>query len=296
MPFPQPDPSPAQQGDSSFASDQDSLWNDSLESGDNFRFSDEEDTLWTETNSGGGSFPLQGPGLFKGHLLHPVNPNAQPFEQLNPSWFTVTLILLLGCLIWFRYFFHRIFTQLVSAYFNTTAANQIVRDESVLLQRASLVLSILSYALMGMFLYRISYHFQWQIPFFQTGLLRFTLFSLLVALAYSFKMVAVRFLSSVFDQERPAAHYIFAIFLTVMMCGLVLLPANILMAYAPEPVPHWTLFVAMALVGILFLYRLVKAAAIWLSIPGASIFHLFLYFCAFEIAPLLIIWRIGQLV
>lgn len=269
---------------------------DSLEGGNNFRFSDEEDTLWTEGTSGNGSFPLQGPGLFKEHLLHQVNPNAQPFEQLNPSWFTLALILILGCLTWFRYFFHRIFTQLVSAFFNPTTANQIVRDESVLLQRASLVLSILSYALMGMFLYRISYHFHWQIPFFQTGLLRFTLFSLLVALAYSFKMVAVRFLSSLFDQERPAAHYIFAIFLTVMMCGLVLLPANILIAYAPEPVPQWALFITLTLVGILFLFRLVKAAFIWLSIPGASFFHLFLYFCAFEIAPLLIIWKIGHMV
>lgn len=296
MSIPQTGIQPLPQGNSAIASEQDSVWEESADNGEVFRFSDEEDTLWNQGAMENGPFPLQGPGLFKGHLLHPVNPNAQPFEQLNPSWFTLTLILLLGSLTWFRYFFHRIFTQLVSAFFNTTAANQIVRDESVLLQRASLVLSILSYALMGLFLYRISYHFHWQIPYFQTGILRFTLFSLLVALAYSFKMMVVRFLSSVFDQERPAAHYIFTLFLMVMMCGLILLPANILLAYAPDPVPQWTLVATFVLLSLLFLYRLIKAAAIWLGIPGASIFHLFLYFCAFEISPLLIIWKVGQLV
>lgn len=296
MPFPQTDSNAVRQGNPSVPPGQDSLWDQTGDSLEAFRFNDEEDTLWNQRVMGDGNFPLQGPGLFKGHLLRPVNPNAQPFEHLNPSWFTITLILLLGCFTWFRYFFHRIFTQLVSAFFNATAANQIVRDESVLLQRASLVLSVLSYVLMGLFLYRISYHFHWQIPFFQTGILRFTLFSLLVALAYSFKMVAVRFLSSVFDQERPAAHYIFTLFLMVMMCGLVLLPANILLAYAPEPIPLWTMVTTFVILSLLFLYRLVKAAAIWISIPGASIFHLFLYFCAFEIAPLLIIWKVGQLV
>lgn len=295
MPLPRPEPSPGPQDARLVAIDVDSL-EEFPENGEAFRFSDEEDSLWNENSLTIESVPFEGPGLFKGHLLQPVNPNAQPFEQINPSWFTITLIVLLGSLTWFKFFFHRIFLQLVSAFFNTTTANQIVRDESVLLQRASLVLSILSYALMGLFLYRISYHFQWQIPFFQTGLLRFTLFSLLVALAYSFKMVAVRFLSSVFDQERPAAQYIFTIFLMVMMCGLVLLPANILIAYAPDPVAQWALIASLVLLALLFLYRLVKAAAIWLSIPGASIFHLFLYFCAFEIAPLLIIWKVGQLV
>jgi hypothetical protein len=296
MPIPQTDSNTVRQGQVSLASEQDSLWDELGQSGEVFRFSDEEDTLWNQSASGNGMNPLQGPGLFKGHLLRTVNPNAQPFEQLNPSWFTITLILLLGSLTWFRYFFHKIFTQLVSAFFNTTAANQIVRDESVLLQRASLILSVLSYAMMGLFLYRISYHFHWQIPFFQTGLLRFTLFSLLVALAYSLKMVAVRFLSTIFDQERPAAHYIFILFLMVMMCGLILLPANILLAYAPDPIPQWTLIATFVILTLLFLYRLIKAASIWLSIPGSSIFHLFLYFCAFEIAPLLIIWKVGHLV
>ncbi|MBK9400591.1 MAG: DUF4271 domain-containing protein [Bacteroidetes bacterium] len=42
---------------------------------------------------------------------------------------------------------------------------------------------------------------------------------------------------------------------------------------------------SIAVVCLLFLYRLVRAVLIWTGIPGFSLFYLFLYLCAFEIAP-----------
>ena len=144
---------------------------------------------------------------------------------------------------------------------------------------------------MGLFLYQISIFLDWDMGVLQGGLIRFVFLSLSVAVAYSVKMVLLRFLSTVFDLEKPVALYIFNVFLMIMMIGLLLLPINILLAYGPLQYRYWILLIAVGIITLLFAYRLVRAIGIWIGIPGFSLFYLFLYLCTFEIAPLLIIWK-----
>ncbi|CAN5394001.1 hypothetical protein BH11BAC2_BH11BAC2_24800 [soil metagenome] len=263
-----------------------------------FRFTDTEDTLAENQDSTavvGPAATLEGPGIFKGHQLQVKHQNAQTVTDFVSDWFTLTLIALVGLFTWFRFFYYRIFKQLVSAYFNLTATNQIVRDESVLLQRASLVLSVISYLLAGLFLYQVSIQMGWTQLWLQKGLMRFVLLAIAVASAYSLKMIALRFMSIVFSQERPVALYIFNIFLMIMMVGLILLPVNILLAFSSSALRGWIIGAAAVLIGTMFLYRLIRAVGIWIGLPGFSFFYLFLYLCAFEIAPLLIIYKLATL-
>jgi hypothetical protein len=174
-----------------------------------------------------------------------------------------------------------------------TASNQIVRDESYLLQRASLVISIISYLLAGLFLYQISVLYDWQIYWLQKGLVRFVLFSLIIAISYSVKMILLRVLSVVFNQEKAAGTYIFNLFLMIMMSGLILFPANIFLAYSSMAVKHFAAIATISLIGLMFLFRLSRAIRIWFSIPQFSFFYLFLYLCAFEVAPLLVVWKLS---
>jgi hypothetical protein len=258
-----------------------------------FRFQDEEESIPTvkEDSVIQVSKSLQGPRIFQDHLLRPQHPNAQPLTNEIGDWFTISLIVLVALFTWFRFFYYRIFRQLYTAFYNLTTTNQIVRDESVLLLRASLILSIISYMLMGLFLYQISIFLDWDMGVLQGGLMRFVFLSLSVAIAYSVKMILLRFLSTVFDLEKPVALYIFNVFLMIMMIGLLLLPINILIAYGPFQYRYWILLIALGIIALLFVYRLVRAIGIWIGIPGFSLFYLFLYLCTFEIAPLLIIWK-----
>lgn len=288
LPFPHPvDSLPA---------DSISARKDSLQAvANSFRFTDEEDSVLSGTDTGTTSIALEGPGIFKGHALRPVHPNARPVNREVADWFTISLIALVGIFTWFRVFYYRIFNQLFGAYFNITTTNQIVRDESVLLQRASLFLSVISYMVMGLFVYQLSEILRWNIPYLQGGLLRFIFFSVAIAASYSVKMIILRFFSNVFDLDKPVALYIFNVFLMVMMIGLLLLPVNILLAYASSQIREWVMWISVGIISLLFLYRLVRAVGIWIGIPGFSVFYLFLYLCAFEIAPLLIIWKVANL-
>jgi len=262
-----------------------------------FRFTDiEPDSIVQSQDTVISTYlPLEGPKLFKNHVLKINHPNARPINTFTTDWFTITLISLVGLFTWFRFFYFRIYRQLISAFFNVTVTNQIVRDESVLLQRASLVLSVISYLLAGLFLYQVSVYYNWQISWLQGGIVRFALFAVAIASAYSIKMLTLRFLSTVFYQERSAAIYIFNVFLMVMMVGLLLLPANIVLAYAPASFRGWTIDITMSLIGLMFLYRLFRGVSIWIGIQGFSFFYLFLYLCAFEIAPILIIYKLATI-
>jgi hypothetical protein len=268
----------------------------------NFRFSDDESSVTNELASDTLaedadvlSAPLSGPGLFKGHAIKPVNPNARPVNELISDWFTLSLLALVIVFTWFRYFYYRIFHQIITAWYNVTTSNQIVRDESLLLQRASLFISIISYLLAGLFLHQLSVIYKWQIDWLPKGIVRFAIFSAGVAAAYTLKMITLRFFAVAFGQERPAALYIFNIFLMITMAGLVLLPVNILLAYAPGDTRVWLVPLSLSVLAALFLYRLARAVLIWLGIPGFSVFYLFLYLCTFEIAPLLVIWKLTTL-
>jgi len=266
--------------------------NDSAAIGSPFHFTDSQDSANNAIDSGENR-SLNGPGIFKNHRLKPVNPNARPLNDTISDWLTVSLIVMMVFFTWFRLFYYKIFRQLLTSYFNMTASNQIVRDESYLLQRASLVISTISYLLGGLFLYQISVLYDWQIYWLQKGLMRFVLFSLIIAISYSIKMILLRGLSVIFNQEKAAGSYIFNLFLMIMMAGLILFPANIFLAYSSAEVKQIVAIASFVLIGLIFLFRLSRAVRIWFSIPQFSFFYLFLYLCAFEVAPLLVVWKLS---
>ena len=64
-----------------------------------FRFSDTEtteDTFSAVDTVTGLPVKLNGPGLFKGHLLKQKNPNALPLNDFVSDWFTIALLILLA--------------------------------------------------------------------------------------------------------------------------------------------------------------------------------------------------------
>jgi hypothetical protein len=232
------------------------------------------------------------PDIFINHRLQKKHENAVIPSQHNPDWLTISLILIIALFTWYKIFYHRMFMQLVNAFFSTATTNQIVRDESVLLQRASLNASVISYLVGGLFLYQLSIYYHWEHPLLGNGIVRFLIFAMGIAIVYSAKMIALRFLSNVFNAEKPASAYIFTIFLFNMMAGLTLLPVVVLMAYAPASIHFAVISIVAVILLAMLCYRLIRAVQIWLSIHRAPLFYLFLYLCAFEVAPLMLIRKV----
>ena len=231
--------------------------------------------------------------LFSGHELKPVNPAPVPLPERVPDWFTFVLLAVVIFFVWVRLFYYKVVRQLMAAFFSNNISNQLVRDENILVQRASILLSFVFYFTGSLFLYQVSEHYQWDYPFLGEGLLRLVVILLIVAFAYSLKMVMVKALGELFGMERPVATYLFNISLMNNMLGLVLFPLVVLAAYVVSADAGWVIPLGIALVIIMFIYRLVRAFMIWASLKGVPFFYLILYFCTLEIAPVMIIFKLA---
>ena len=107
-------------------------------------------------------------------------------------------------------------------------------------------------------------------------------------------MVLLKALGEVFEIDRPVASYIFNIFLINNMLGLMLIPIVVTIAFVVTYSTGIVIYAGVALVIIAFIYRLVRAFTIWMTLSGVSIFYLILYFCTLEIAPLVIIVKLAM--
>ncbi|MBK6640983.1 MAG: DUF4271 domain-containing protein [Bacteroidetes bacterium] len=258
---------------------------------DLFRFSDSDSTSGFGREA---SFYRKIKVFFTGHVLQPVNAAPITFYRRTPDWFTLGLVVVVIAFTWIRVFYSKIFKQLVGAFFSNSISNQIVRDENILVQRASILMSFIFYLTASLFIYQIIDFFKWSNPLISDGLLRFILICLAVAFTYSFKMVLLKGLGEVFGIDKPVATYIFNIFLINNILGIALIPIVVGIAYVATVSTALVAWIGVGLVIIAFIYRLVRAFSIWLTLNRVSFFYLILYFCTLEIAPLVILVKLVQ--
>lgn len=255
-----------------------------------FRFSEEDEGSPVSIPGLGNNVA---PKVFESHELAPVHSDPVLLEKNIPDWFTVVLLIVMAGLTWIRVFYYKIFRQLFAAFASNLVSNQVVRDENILVQRASILLSFIFYLSSSLFIYLISVYFNWDYPLLATGFLRYMIIALLVAFIYSFKMVLLKGLGEIFKISKPVATYIFNIFLINNILGLALIPVVITAAYVARDSTGTVLYMGMVLVIIAFIYRFMRAVRIWMSMQGVSLFYLFLYFCTLEIAPLVVLVKIA---
>lgn len=115
---------------------------------------------------------------------------------------------------------------------------------------------------------------------------------LALAAIYLVKNFVLAFLGWSLRMKETTDTYTFIVFLCNKVLGILLLPLLMLMAFASEPLVTIAETLAYVLVGGIFLYRYVSAYGFITRELNASRFHFFLYLCAFEVAPLLLIYKV----
>lgn len=230
--------------------------------------------------------------LFGGHALQPVRTNPKPLNKTTPDWFTIVLFFTIGLFTWLKLKNTKIIQQMFAAFFNNSVTNQIVRDENILVQRASVMLSLVFYFTGALLLYELSIFFHWEYKIIGKGIVRFIIFVLFLSSAYSFKMVLLKMMSTIFRMDRAVSTYIFNIFLINNIMGMLLIPLVMLIAFFPLATEFFIWF-AIGMLLASFIYRLFRGIVIWTSIPRFSLYYLIIYLCALELAPFLIIFKLA---
>ena len=233
--------------------------------------------------------------FFQSHELKVMHNGPQSLNRITPDWVFPLLLLIAVAFAWLRTFYNKYFVQIVSAFFNNNLTNQIVRDESILVQRASILLNIVFYLVAALFLYFVSVHFNWLPLGIGLGLNRYIFFALVVSAVYAMKFLLLKICGYLFNQNKEMSAYIFNIFLVNNLLGILLIPIVALLAFSTSINTTVVIYVSVIFISIAFLYRIVRGFIIGITSPVFSLHYLFLYLCTLEIAPLLVLVKILNL-
>jgi hypothetical protein len=91
--------------------------------------------------------------------------------------------------------------------------------------------------------------------------------------------------------SRATDTYIFVVFLANKMLGIFLLPFLIVITFSGPQVREIAVTISFVMIFILLLYRVFAAYRPIRNEIKLTLFYFFLYLCAFEIAPLLLIYK-----
>jgi hypothetical protein len=211
--------------------------------------------------------------------------SLKSWEGKESLFYSLIVLLILFALI--RNGFHRYLSDLFSIYFRTTIRQRQVKEQLIQSPLPSLLLNLYFLLSAGMFAtvllqnYELGHQFNFWLLFFYC----------VVALTaiYGAKYISLKFFGWIFQISDAIDSYIFIVFTTNKILGLALLPFVIILSFSAGVFNQVALTLSVIVVISFFLYRYFLSYVSVQKQMRISFFHFVLYFCAFEIAPLLLI-------
>jgi hypothetical protein len=197
------------------------------------------------------------------------------------------VLLLLGVV---RMAFAKYFSDLLRIFSQTAIRQKALREQLLQNKLASMLLNVFFCFSAGTFLYLLALHKKWQ-PASETWWPQLLLFVAFVAAVYLVKYATTQLSGWLFGLRELADTYTFMVFLVNKMIGIMLLPAIIALALGASDLQAVLVVGTLFGLGFLFIYRYILAIPLLRQHVKIIPFHFFLYFCAFEIVPVLVIYK-----
>lgn len=183
--------------------------------------------------------------------------------------------------------FRRYLSDLFGSYFRTTVRQRQIKEQLLQDPLPSLLFNIFFVLSGALFVGLLVDHFSvaedipfWMLTFYS---------AIALAVIYTGKFLLLKFFGWVFQLSDATDTYIFVVFSTNKVLGILLLPFSILLAFTSGSLSAAAATLSLILVGCLFIYRYFMAYISVNRSTPLNAFHFLLYLAAVEIAPLLLI-------
>ncbi len=224
---------------------------------------------------------------FAAKPVYPVKEETRQFTGKEILFYVLIFLLIVFALL--RRAFPKYFGDLFRLFFRTTLKQRQIREQLMQTPFPSLLLNgffIVSAALYATFLFRY-FHLD---PVGNFWLLFFYC-CIGLSLAYLVKFVGLKLSGWVFNMQEAADSYIFIVFIVNKMIGILLLPFLIVLAFTLGDVYSVGITLSWCLVAGLLAYRFILTFIAIRNQVKVNPFHFLLYLIAFEIAPLLLVYK-----
>lgn len=209
-------------------------------------------------------------------------------ESDDADFYFITALVLYLALI--RLVFYKYINVMFTLFFRASMRHQQLREQMLQTPLPAFLMNIFFVITLAAYCTFLAGHFNRPIAeSFGSSILSF---STLIALLYIGKFVILKAAGWVFNVSVATDTYIFIVFLVNKVLGVFLLPILVLMAFPTPYLFPVTLVSSYGLIAAMFVYRHLIAYKPLRTEIKLSRFHFFLYLCAFEIAPLLLIYKV----
>ena len=236
--------------------------------------------------------------FMKGLTGHPYYSFAGKGEKIITQEKTVVnrdlmFYVLIALLLYFaliRVLFGKYLSNLTSLFFRVTMRQQQIREQLLQTPMASLLLNILFVLSGGLYIAFLSEYYK----FGSVGniWLLWLYCSVFLSIVYIAKYFLLKFAGWIFGVSSASDTYIFIVFLVNKMAGIFLLPVLIILAFPHPDFQSLAITLSFIMLVFLFFYRFFISYRPVRSEIKINRFHFFIYLCAFEVAPLLLIYKV----
>ena len=238
-------------------------------------------SFWEKVLSINAYFNFTGQPVIEIFSLHRPNSKDSLFYLLVAILFYFALI---------RIFFEKYFNNLMTLFFRVSLRQQQIREQVLQTPLPSLLLNILFIISGGLYACYLLHYSR-----LGAGIRFWVLYlncMLLLGTIYFVKFLVLKFIGWVFSISRATDIYIFIVFLVNKMLGIFLLPFLIVITFSGPELREVFITISLAMIFVLWTYRILASYRPVHNEIKLTPFYFFLYLGAFEIAPLLLIYKV----
>lgn len=202
-------------------------------------------------------------------------------------YYILGIALLFGLL---RITYLRYFSDMFRVFFRTSLRVNQIREQLVQSGLQSLLFNLFFTVAAGTYVYLLISYFDVSVKLPDLFIPLVT--TATIGLMYLGKYVFLQVSGWLFGMKNAAETYSFIVFLINKIVGIVLLPFLFVIAFAEKELAGIAITISLVVIVGLFLYRFLRAYRPVQAEIKVGRFHFFIFFLAFEIAPLLVIYKL----
>jgi hypothetical protein len=208
-------------------------------------------------------------------------------RRTRDQWVMVIIVTLLVYMAILNRAMSKDVKNVLQSFYNNRILSQVSKEENLLNSWTFIGLFVLFGFTFGLFLYQLTAYYE--VFYSISGLQLFASFALLILALFAVKLLILRFLGFVFNINRLVGEYISILYLTYFNITFVFLPVTLCFSLLPAPYIPYVLGVALLVVVAIFVWQYLRSSMNIISSFRFHKFYLFVYLCALEICPILIL-------
>jgi hypothetical protein len=208
-------------------------------------------------------------------------------RQTRDQWIIIIIIGLVLYAAILNIIFNKNIKNVFLSFYSKRALVQAGKDDAQINFWAFMGLFLLFGLTFGLFLYQLASYKS--IYYSVSGFRLFTSFVLVILLLFAMKFLVLKFVGFIFDIQKLVTEYVSILYLTYFNIAFVFLPVTVCFSLLAAQFIPILLAIAIVLIVIIFTWLYLRSSVNIISNFRFHKFYLFIYLCALEICPILIL-------